>query len=772
MSSETPPAHDSRIAARTGAQNNDPDYTRIGAIRIMLPGHHDASHRIDAAIALDGIVEQLCERISALDALEFLTSPGALQQEHVLVGYTNDRNHEAARERALGNAGKSVTAYGETTDAAPTTTGKAPSRIAERMQEIVDTETPGNIGVQVTEADLSPLGTLPRPTSRLLLPENIELTRIEAVPESGLVEIVETLNDRGVPYLFSAMVLPAGDRKSHDYLGTVRLVVFGTDNGILTQADIDTYSTTVEADFRLNSYFKAGMDNFELPVAAHTHYATNTTTYPTAVEEMDELSIRQSTIADLKSGFPEYESLLAGRINADQRYRELFDCYGVLRLRSCDLLQFFAIVPDYFDHSLWGRSATANPIQFTVEGFGSIVEGTRQQYGTEHPGDTQTPLETTNEESPTHQEDVSDWVGNLIRQGHEIIAIDQSAVDVDFSELETVAEQDPTTTSFFEDESRPDIVSRYNGQIYCHEIEIANDTKPAKLLVNLARGAYHGYPVIVITHSKQSARSKYLNENDAERAGPIREPYRDVDTEGVICYNIDAEIHPDEDVTILLPRGVRETRWRRTPADTHQLIDEEGTVLAEGPAEKSVDTYTYHTPRVREVGTSYVLVSASGDTIREQPTESAAIGDLVKARKPFPITQFMYLTNTTVKYRSGDEFREFVYQPEWALTYQDANARRYEEAVKMFIESVTVEKEDAEISLQVLRQRFLEWYGALTDLSQPNETWFGRAVQATYEVDDSNTRNKTLVGRTFRFTEGVLSPDLPFVTAADEESER
>jgi len=84
---------------------------------------------------------------------------------------------------------------------------------------------------------------------------------------------------------------------------------------------------------------------------------------------------------------------------------------------------------------------------------------------------------------------------------------------------------------------------------------------------------------------------------------------------------------------------------------------------------------------------------------------------------------------------------------------------------------MTVESEGDTIRLQTLRQAFLEWYTAQTDLDSPNDTWFGRAVNATYDVDDSDTHNKRLENRRFRFSNGILSPDLPFIDEGLDSSE-
>jgi len=766
MSTELPPSIGGPYT-RGADQSPTSGPGRTAAIRIVYDGQNNADDRPQTPVPLDGVREMLSDDIPALDAVEFKITPGEDQQEHFFIGYSNDRNHERARQKALG-AGPDLTEWNEAADGVPTTRGRAPNTIAEKMKQIIEDNTPPYIKVQIVDLDLTPLGLLPRPTSRLLLTENVSITHIDVSQQSAVYELVTTLNERGVPYDVSTITTQVGDRKSYDYLGTCRLVVFGTGNGIIRDADIETFTDTVDSDFRLSSYFdhKDIIDNFDLPVEAHLRNARDAP-YVQRIEEMGEMSGRKTTARELKSGLAEYHALLNARMNPDSRYRELFDCYGVFRIDKRDLLHFHVAIPEFFEYSLWDGCSTADAPEITVHKLGERAESTRQSYGTEQSGDLKNQLDNDRQESEPHQELVSEWVSYLLRNGHKILAIDQQDVDHDFEGT------DPTQQTVFDDESRPDIVSKYNGQIYCHEIEVENDTKPSQLLTNLARGAHSEYPVVIVTASQKSAKRKFENLNDADRMGPLPEPIKDADANGVIPYNLDGLVTLAPDVTLVLPEGVDEARWRRTPADIRELLVD-GTVVASGPAAASVDTYEYDLPRVRKHGSSYVLESSNGDVIREQPTKSAAIGDRTKVRKPFPLTHWHYLLNTTVHYQSGNDFIEYDFIPSWATQYRNSHARRYEAAVKSFLEQVTVESSEDSISMTLLRSRFLEWYRAQTDLKEPSETWFGRAVNAcsdSFEVDDSDTHNKRLKDRQFIFTEEVYSPDLAFIDEDDVDGE-
>jgi hypothetical protein len=76
--------------------------------------------------------------------------------------------------------------------------------------------------------------------------------------------------------------------------------------------------------------------------------------------------------------------------------------------------------------------------------------------------------------------------------------------------------------------------------------------------------------------------------------------------------------------------------------------------------------------------------------------------------------------------------------------------------------------------MTLLLSLFLEWYRAQTDLKEPSETWFGRAVNAcsdSFEIDASDTHNKRLEDRQLVFTEEVYSPDLAFIDGDDVDDE-
>jgi|AntDeeMetagen285_2_1112576.scaffolds.fasta_scaffold00186_8 hypothetical protein len=774
-------------------------YCRLGAVRLLFPGHGDEDLRREKILKLKAVAEDILEEYG-IDLLELLSWPGKTQQEYFLIGHSNQYTHNQSLEKLNENEtteepasdserdasstydDPAITAYADGGDSAvgnddnsheadsaidpdqPVSSGNDGRNDTrpQRIKTLVDEHFDGEIGTQICSIDLSQLGTMPIPTSRLLQSTNISIGSIETTQQVGAVELVRKLNEDRIPFVFQSLLEPAASSKSHDYLITSRLAPFGVDHGIVTESDLKAHLNR-DNQYRISEYIPGpSSDNWALPVDTHRRYANQQGTYPSKINQLDEMGLRDGSTEELAVGYPEYRALLEGRVHNDDRYKELFGAYGRIPIHKNDLLHFFAAVPEYFDVNSFGRLPTTAQPEFTTEELGATTPGTNQSYGLEEPGDTATVTDDSDEESPPHKKLVNKRIEFLVRHGHEIVAVDQDVIDTE------VPGTDPTTTQYLEGDSRPDIVSKKEGITYFHEAEVENKTKPAALIMNLARAVYHDHPLHVFTETQREAESKLWTTNPETKDGPVSMPFKDSDDEGTILYTQRKTVSQDaEDVWYLLPRDQTEATWRLTPDDTLQLLGPDGSILATGDAEASVDTFDFNTPRVYKNGGEWILESASGEVLRQRDTRRGAASGYTFIRKPLVPTRFEYLNETTVEFQSQDGFSIFEKPPQWEMPQQNASIR-YEEATKEFVELVTIESEGAELSIPELRRRFKPWYRTQTDLKEPNETWFGRALRAHFEVDDSDDHNKKLVGRTFRFSEGLLSPDLSFF---DKEGE-
>ncbi|WP_199719605.1 hypothetical protein [Halorubrum sp. Atlit-26R] len=768
---------------------------RLDAVRLIFPGIADDTdeRRLDGLLPLDDVAEDILDEYG-IDLLELLTWPGKAQQEYFLIGHSSQgradsrlKHPEESESDTADDADVSTTdtqttlpaatdggngeddadSEGDTAESSdgepdqPVSDGRDGDRDtrAERIKAIVDDHYGDKLGTEICTVDLGPIGKMPVPTSRLLQPANLSITSPEVSRKSATADLVHDLNDERISYLHQSLLGPAGSSAPHDYLITSRLAPFGTGHGIVTEDDL-TRHVEADNDYRISDYVPGpSTDNWGLPIEKHKRYANKQTTHPSQLEQLDEMSLRDGSIEALAAGDPEFRAMLSGRVHNDDRYEELFGAYGRIPIEKSELKHFFAALPTYFEASSFGRLTTIDEPDFSTEQLGSHAPGTRQSYGTDHPGGSTTLSDSSDEESDRHKELVIERIKFLLRHGHKIIAVDQDVIEVDLSD------PDPTESQYLSGESRPDIVSKKDGEILFHEIEVENDSKPAALLTNLARGVYHDHPVHVITESQSEAQGKLWSDPPTAKDGPVSMAFKDTDETGTILYNQQKNVST-EACWYLLPRDLSESTWRLLPTDTVQLVGKDGSILAEGDAEQPVESYEFHTPRVRKDGSDWVLESASGEELRRRRTKEAAASGYTFVWKPLIPTQFEYLTNTTVEFQSENGFTIFEKPPLWEQPQQSASIR-YEDAAKAFVELVTIEDEGAEIPIPMLRRRFKAWYTEQTDLKQPNETWFGRALRAYFEVDDEDDHNKTLVDRRFRFSEGLESPALSFIE--DEE---
>jgi len=822
------PTDNSKYIYGAGGSNSGNPYQRVGAVRLMFPGIADPEKQLNQAVSLSAVVQEGLEEYG-IDRLEMLSYGGDSQQEFYFVAYSDEYvspdAHSGVGQTASdegddaesagdidsqptdGSTTKPITAYTDGGDSSGSTDDPAQpadtsdsqhtdavveatrddtdidtaggretdtpdeeivgsdtqsrDTRAERLQNIIEEAVGETIGTQICNLDLSPLGVMPVPTCRLLQPKNISFDPSENTSDNLTNDLLTDLNGDRIPHVLQILTEPAANSKPHDYLITARLAVLGVGHSVVTDSDQQSFLRG-DNQYGFSQYAPGpASDNWSMPVGPHKRFANAQSSYPSPLEKYSTLRLTDGSVEDLAVGIPEYSAMCAGRVHNDHRYEDLWGAYGRIPVTTQDLHHFFTIEPEYFDVSSFGQLVGASePLCFT-EQLGKQADGTAHSYGSQHPDQTTDPEDHSKEESKPHRELTNKRIRYLVRQGYEIIAVDQDKIDIELP-------SDPTTNSYLSGESRSDIVCE-KSQIRFQEVEVENESKPAALLTNLARAFYHGHPVDVIAETRSEAKAKLWDRQSDEQTGPISMPFKRTDSGGTILYTLSTSVSRDDgDCVYLLPRESTEATWRLRPDDVLELVDADGSVLASGDAETSVVNFEYNTPRVYKDGSEWVLESASGEELRRRSTKAAAARGYTTIRRPFVPTRYVYLEQTTVEYQSGDGFTRFDKSPLWEQPHQN-DSIRYEEAAKAFIELVTVESEGAEIPIPELRRRFKPWYNAQTDLKEPNETWFGRALRTYFEVDASDDHNKKLVGRTWRFTEGLVSPDLPFVDGDDDE---
>jgi hypothetical protein len=112
-------------------------------------------------------------------------------------------------------------------------------------------------------------------------------------------------------------------------------------------------------------------------------------------------------------------------------------------------------------------------------------------------------------------------------------------------------------------------------------------------------------------------------------------------------------------------------------------------------------------------------------------------------------------------YHDGTTLRTFDPTADWDVP---KSSRRYEGAIREFLDTYTIVADDTELSIGEFRERALEWYHRLTDREPPDRAWFGRSIpdvvaRKRRKVD--GTERSFFADRTWRYPPGLRSPDLP-----------
>ena len=195
----------------------------------------------------------------------------------------------------------------------------------------------------------------------------------------------------------------------------------------------------------------------------------------------------------------------------------------------------------------------------------------------------------------------------------------------------------------------------------------------------------------------------------------------------------------------------------------------DGRSLASGPAKAGVSSFTYDTPRFTP-GADPLVVDTPEDTpAQTYASKGALTDDWTIVRVPHVPTQLNYLSQVRIMYHDGTTLRTFEPTAEWDVSQ---NSKRYEEAVRAFLETYTIAADETELAIEAFREQTLAWYRQLTDREPPDRAWFGRSIpdgvaRKRRKVD--GTEQSFFANRTWRYPSGLQSPDLPGTTTGGRD---
>ncbi len=733
--------------------------SRWGTVRIMLSGRNDAENQLVGLQNLDDVIDYVLQPETQVDYLELLGTPGDTQYEHYLtanntaVSSSKDRR-QPKTEPDTENSGVQLQ-LSEDPDAENPTSGRS-NEENEATKAVTGTVTNAlkkhcpEVDYQTGRLDLSALTDIPVPTSRLLTLEDQTFDSVEGAENLGAIDLLIELINKQIPHLYQLLIKRGSSQSDAEYTVTVRLAVFDEEYGIATDDDLTAHlNPTSSYQYNISNLFREELitSNFELPFESLRRLATDDDSRRYRINGQPIYQLDHPFAIEQLATFREYKNLISGSFSCDSRYKRHFDAYGHIPTNGNSIGQLACIIPAYFEHSPWDRTAVAESPNFDTSTIPSSSQ-TIQRFDDTLPADDQTqdPSDSTSE---PHRALINYIVDFLVQQGYTILAVDQDSIDADLSD------PDPTARSYFPGGSQPDIVAKKDGDIKVFEAEI-NDSNPAAYLKNLERAAHFEYPVIIVTQESDDLQKKFK-----QASCPFNDDATGDSKYGIRLYNFSEEPLETDETIYLLPRGATETKWYLShDAELTLLVD--GKSVASGDPEAPLDTISYSTPRCRKEGGEYVVVSASGEHLGTYHSKPALLAEFTPIKHPFVPTQITYLDHIELRYKdtSTNQLAQYYTNPMWAREHRDKPGRRHKASRNKFINTHTTKVDGETLFIPDVRKHHRPWHTAQTPLDPPRENWFARDIQSEFEASDTDSRDRELVDRTWLYPPS-LEPRYP-----------
>lgn len=715
-------------------------WPRVGCIRLRPPETNDETRPAESH-PLSSVIRSAFSN-TKLRRLELLSWPAEPQQEWILHPIDStvqaqpdeDEELDAPDQARLGSAGTPTSA---THDEPSAGTGALESACQKHLVE------PYGYGYDRCAIDLSPLEGTVRPTCRLAVRESPDLLPLAQRNPHGIVDLIGDLNDEDVPYLLQTIISRGGQQSAFEL--SQRLAVYPPNYGIATEHDFAKHLDS-GARIDLSSYYDDQTNrirsNFDLDETRYFDIDKSGDTWEAVSRHKHDVEMIRAARRVL-AGRKECHDLYAGYHDTDKELENLYqyaNYYTKIPVDNQTLRAFVALVSDPIAYSPWEAVGYADPPQLITTpivlpddaagtaAIESAEPGNEIQYADEQPPTLAT---QGSEEHQYNEQWVADYFEN---RGWSVRQLDIEVAD-----------------------SVPDIWIRKDDKTYFVEVEHTNKSKPANVLTNAARAAYHGIDVIFVGEDKSTAQSI---------AKILREPVRDTSVHnGARLYNQSSDLTLTDGSTPVLPPDISTSRWylryreptpnggeieARSPSQIDpelRLETPDGDVLASGAATESVSSWEFP------------------DLLRASAPSAA---DRTKVHPPFVPTQLAYLQRSSLRYYNGDQLEQLNpndYPTDWNQSDAAGKRERYENAYNTFVERYTVPVQHTEIEksafIKPMNERI---YSPQTSRKAPGMRESGRALWQFAEQKSRDGNALDLIkNRTWRWPHNVTSPDLPFV---------
>lgn len=711
---------------------------RETAVRLCLPGLDTAKHRLlrETAYPLANTLIDGLSHAPHVKELELLTISGDRQVEYFLTPRLGSAP-EKSRNVPL------QTVFTDFSTQQPV----VPDSTADKLAGLAAKNIPEDIGVELCDVDLSSIRMWPVTTGRVLLETNGALRQSHFDWNDPYVETVTQLAATGHPFVVQLIV---GTNTRAGYVVTLRYAVIHPAYAIASGRNESEHLKDGKQVPVETVWHNAGLKtNYDLPIRDFARPGVtwdtwndepgqSTRKHEPYLQKRSYMEKSDSRIAvDLYTGTTEYRALLHGRPSAPKLYEKL-DLHARIPVNDYTLRLFGSLVPHYYRDSPWRTiPGRAGPV-VTTRAVIRSAPGTSHSHGSGSVNDSaakQSSGLTVNTGSEGHDQLLAFAVEYFEGQGEE-------------AWMET---QDGS--------SMPDGGHRTaEGTQRAIEVEFSSLSKPANPLTNYARAADADQPVdFVVTSQGKATRLFEI----------LRTPWKAVTEHGVHLHNLTATVRLATDQLAVVPAKGSESNWYLDADGDLSLRDGSGTVLAQGPADESVRTFDYETPRYDDSGDTHRIVTPDGSTTATYGTRSQLLDDWTLVHAPFVPGHLHALADVRIYYQSGDELVELDTRADWDRNAETAT-ERFRGGLEEFVQTYTREQSGATMLYATFQEYCQELFAVRSRHDPPNRTHIGRALPNSVDVDGGNVSERNIHDRTLLYPPGVVSPDLPFVEEEEE----
>lgn len=720
-------------------------WPRIGCVRIMPPDHGEPKSETqpyDAQPLAPLISEIFAE--TGTSRIELLSWPGVSsdredssgqygQQEWIIYPESRQAPSSAEQAEQLSDQDqREWSNYGTGTSAER----EEPDTLLGQTQDICADHLPDEFGFDICDIDFSPIERTIRPTCRLAVRESPDLVPLARKSPHPVVKLIDTLNDRDLPYIFQTII---EQRSDDNYQLSQRLAVYPPKYGIASEQDFISH---------LQDGPPADLADFYDPDTSRltSNFSLDDTDYFRIVGEGPDATIKkqhqqsQEAVKQARrvlEGKEECHDLYAGYHDTDKGLENLyryFSYYTKIPLSERALGGFISLAPGYIKHPPWEKTAYAAPPDIISRPV-DLAAGQNAPYRQVIEDDDDPENITRGSDVHIYNEDfVADYYS---QRGYEVEQLDIDGND-----------------------SVPDLRIQKDGITQLVEVEYENLSRPANILTNAARAAYYDLPVIFVAEKKPEAITI---------AKKLRKPIKTKTDDGAKLFTQSSGLTLEDGGSPVLPRDAekQESQWyirydgveeskdgtnSVESVDVTLCLEAGDQTIASGPPDESVASWEYDT-NVFE-------------------TNQSVPDDRIQIHPPFVPSKLTYLQHTEIRYMSGSELKlleDDEYPTDWNQSDEAGKRERYVNAYKTFIDRYTVSVAGGEIHKQEIFEDFeTEFYTPQTSRKAPGDQEAGRALwkHAEQKSRDGNTLD-LVKDRVWRWPRGIESPDLPFI--GDEE---